>query len=92
MDRAEKSKSVRTTTIEVLIIDLDVGMTFTKIADTRRENPEARARNIAKARGLYEHVLWRRGKVPLNDDDAHRLACGLTLLKNRLSALGEIFE
>ena len=77
--------------VQILLTDLDLGLTFAKIAAGPYE-PEIRARNIANARSVYETISNSRPSVSMEEKDALTFADGLQLLKDRLSELGELFE
>jgi hypothetical protein len=78
-------------TAEILLVNVDIGLNLAAIAADRFD-PTAKARTIRNARKAYDEVVRRRLTVRVEGQEASTLENKLLLLKNRLLALGEIFD
>ena len=76
--------------VEVLITDSGVALTFLSIAETTH-NPETAARNIHNARKAYDWIQDFRVRYVLTDAQTSTLDANLGKAKLRLEALGQTF-
>ena len=77
---------------EILIVSIDLGLTFAQIATDQLRDPEAKARTVRKARRAYDEVLRRRLSFRMESSQTENLEDKLLSLKNRLLVLGETFD
>ena len=77
---------------EILIVSIDIGLTFAQIATDQMHDPEAKARTVRKARRAYDEVLRRRLSLQMESSQTAILEGKLLSLKNRLLVLGESFD
>lgn len=73
--------------INILITDANVALTFTQIAATRKD-AETVERNIQNALTAYRDISAKRLKFVFATEQAERLQGKLDLVKKRLHALG----
>ena len=76
--------------VTFLLVDLDTALTFMNIAETTG-NEELRQRNIQNARNAYDTVLQSMQNVTLDDAQNKTIRKKLTVLRNRLQAVGQWF-
>jgi hypothetical protein len=86
---SERFHNANQTGVELLLVDLDLALTFLDVADTSHIE-ETRQRNRNNARKAYDTVL--RLLETLKPDAGQRRAIDakLVLLKTRLQAVGEL--
>ena len=71
--------------------DLDVAMTFTRIASDAREDSEKRARNRTNARHAYDEISRISRDAVLTDNERQDIDDKLAELRSALQQLGEQF-
>jgi hypothetical protein len=76
--------------VDFLKIDLEIALTFARIAGQTRENSRRKG-NCRSARRAYDNVVNLIQKVDLNSGDCQALQRKLAQLKTELEALGERF-
>ncbi len=74
--------------LAVLSTDLDVALTFAKIAADSVKNPERRARNIDNATTAYKATLHWLGKLHPLPEEQREIGGKLDQLRVRLKSLG----
>jgi hypothetical protein len=79
------AKETEKTAIDLLLLDLDIGLTFLDVAETTRITETAR-RNRENAQKSYDTVVSALQAVTLNDEQQALFDRKLTLLRSRLTA------
>jgi hypothetical protein len=74
-----------------LITDLDVAMTFTRIAGDAAQDSEKRNRNLANARHAYDDVSRMSHHASLTDNERQNVDDKLAELRSALEQQGEVF-
>jgi hypothetical protein len=74
---------------EFLITDLEVALTFAKIASCAPKDGEKRERNIKNARRAYEKVRVLVSRPSLTGQQRRRVTKRLNQLKSALERLGQ---
>jgi hypothetical protein len=74
-----------------LIADLELGMTFTRIASDARENSDKRVRNRASARRAYDGFFGIAHRASRSEEQHQEVKEKLQQLKSALEQLGEVF-
>jgi hypothetical protein len=85
-DRVERSG------FDLLMTDVDVALTLTKIAADAADNSEKRQRNQQNARHAYDTVLRLRRKMQLTPREDADLKDKIRELRTALENLGEVFD
>lgn len=78
-------------TLEVLLTDVDLALTFTDVA-RNVSGQGAIAQTIRNARKAYNVISRERSKLAISEDDSSELDAKLVVLKRRLEELGETFD
>lgn len=76
------------TSAALLITDLELGLTFLHVAETST-NEETIRRNRQNARTVYDTTLRLLSKLTLNNEEWNSVEVKLSMLKERLAAVGE---
>jgi hypothetical protein len=76
--------------VQFLFTDLDVALTFLKIASTSG-NLEIRQRNWRNAREAHDAVLHLLLRLTPTEEELESIKEKLSTLRSRLQAVGEIF-
>ena len=77
--------------VEFLIVELETGLTFSRIASDSRYS-DKRDRNRANARKAYDTALGWTKRLSLNAEDSLEVGEKLKKLKAALEKLGERFD
>lgn len=77
--------------IEILLADADLAITFTKMALERSE-PAAVARITRKARKAYQSISRIRLSVPMSPEESKNLEAKLKVVRKGLRQLGEVLS
>ncbi len=85
---AEIQGDINRTSVELLLIDADVALTFISIAETA-EGRETVERNIHNARKAHDSIQHLRVRYILTDTQTKTLNSRVLEVRRRLEALGE---
>ena len=83
-------ESINRTSVDFLLTDADVALTFISVAETT-SNQETAERNTHNAHKAYRTIQNLRAKYVLTDSEADTLDSRLAEVKLRLEALGQEF-
>jgi hypothetical protein len=89
-DFADIREDLNSTSIDLLLTDARLALTFLSTAETT-ESRETAERNIRNARKAYEFVQKCRLRYLFTESEAAELNSTLVQVKRRLEALGESF-
>ena len=79
---------IKRTSVELLIADLELGLTFLDVADTSI-NEQTIRRNSRNGRNVYDTALRLLPRLTLNKEERQTIEDKLATLKKRLAAVGE---
>jgi hypothetical protein len=89
MDNLELREDLNRNSYELLRIDIDTALTFTRIASGAEA--DKRSRNQENARRAYDSVQRLRKNVAMTAEQEQELDRGLETLRTALQELGEKF-
>lgn len=75
--------------VQFLKIDLDIALTFVKIALSSHKDHDKRARNQANARKAHDTVIHWKDRLEISQPDALEIEAKLQKLRAALEELGE---
>ena len=78
-------------TLEVLLTDVDLALTFTDVAHNL-SGQGAIEQTVRNARRAYNVISGKRSNLAISEDDSRQLDSKLNLLRRRLEELGEKFD
>jgi hypothetical protein len=90
-DDSEMGRELNAVSVDVLKTDLNTALTFARIAQNSKDDPEKKNRNQANARKAYDTVLDYQKRLELTDKDKLDISEKLRVLRSAVTALGEVF-
>lgn len=89
-DAAELRARLNQNSVNLLLIDADVALTFADVAETSTDASRSR-QAVRDARHAYDVICERRPRFSFSKDEEHTLKTKLQRIKERLTGLGEVF-